>query len=284
MPRRGLLVLAAVVLVASSGCLGYFGNGETPEPEDVRDSSIEATEELTTYSFEVDTTVDAKLLEDQNTTEDDGPEITVFYRSEGKTDAEERAMRIESQSTTQMEVGTQQTEATVYLGDGSLFVDSGDGWERSNTTDFGSIWQAHDVARSTAETLDAEVSFANDETVTVRGREAYAVSADEHGDEYAEAVLERVRLYAQTEPDGGMEVTDAEIRESSATVWVDAENGYPLKAESETVFDAVLETGAGEAETRLSVESETEILDHNEPIELEKPEPQDGSGLFPPLP
>lgn len=284
MSKRCLLILAAVAFVVSSGCLGYFGDGETPEPEDIRESTVEATEELTTYTFEVDTTVNAELLGNENATEDDGPGITIFYRNEGKADADDRSMRIESRSTTQMRVGTQETDSTIYLGDGSVFVDSGDGWKSFNATDFDRVWGAHDVARSTAETLDAEVSFAEEETVTIRGREAYAVSADGHGDEYAEAVLERVRLYAQTEPDGGMEVTDAEVSESSATVWVDAENGYPLKTESDTVFDAVLETGAGEAETRLSVESETKIRDHNEPIELDRPEPQDGSGLFPPLP
>jgi hypothetical protein len=278
-------VLAAVVLVALSGCLGLLGGEETPEADEVSGSSVNATESLSSYGFDAEMTVDVTLAENGSLSPEDGepPSITMFYDGEGSVDVEGRAMRVESTRTTRLGTGTRETEASVYLGNGSAYIDSGDGWRRLNSTGFGDVWRAHDVVRTTAEALGAEVSLADEPTETVRGEEAYVLEAGSHGERYARALLERVRLYSQTEPEGGMRVTDAEVEESAVTVWVDADERYPLRSESETVFDATLETGAGEAEARLSVESETSVSDHNGAT-VEPPETGGGFGPLPPVP
>lgn len=276
---RKSVLLTVVALVGLTGCLGLLGGDETPNPEELRGSSENATESLSTYAFEAEATVEATLAQGNAT--DDPPGITLFFNGNGAVNTTERRMRLESTSTTRMGTGTRETTSEIRLVDGSMYVDSGDGWRRANVTDFDDVWDAHDVAGAATKALKANLSLADTETVTVGGDEAYAVEAVSHDEEYARSVLERTRLYLQTAPEGGARLTNAEVVESSATVWIDAEDRHPLRTQAETVFDATLETEAGETETRLSVETSSDIYDHGEAVKIETPDTDDGSGILP---
>jgi len=268
---RKFVILLLVALVVTPGCLG-FSPFSDPDAEEVRDDTVTAVEDLRTYTFETDTFVE--MSSPSRTGETDGAEVTTTFGGDGEVDVESRTLRMDSVRSVETTAQTRETRSEIYLADGAVYVSEGEGWERSEPEDFEAAWRAHDFARiAVNEMRDGDVDFAEGETETVDGEEAYVVKVENRTEEYAESVLERLRLYLAGETDGALNVTNVDIRESSATVWVDTDTMYPVKSESEIVFTSTLDTGSGNPEVRVSVDSSMDISGHDEPVDHDVPSP-----------
>lgn len=271
--KKTVALLAILVLVTTTGCLGFdFGPFSDPEAEDVRNDTVTAVGNLETYTFETDTFVEMSMPAEEGNT--DGAEITMTFGGEGEVDVESRTMRIDSVSNIEMTAQTRESDSEIYLADGSMYVNDGEGWVRDELKDFEATWRAHDTARIAVNNMrDGDVEFGEQETETVEGDEAYVVEVENQSEEYAESVLERLRLYLAGETDERLNVSEVEIENSSATVWVDTDTMYPIRSESDILFTSTLDTGVGNAEVQISLDSSMDISNHDEPVNHELPTP-----------
>jgi len=266
-------VLLIIALIVTTGCLGLeLSPFEDPEADEVRDEAVTSVGDLETYSFETDIFTEINIPTEDGL--ENSPEITMTFGGSGEVDTESRTMRMDLLRKVDMTAETRESSAEVYLADGSVYVNDGGGWVRDERENFEATWRAHDMARITVDELrEADVNFTDQQTETVDGTEAYVVSVEKHRDDYAESILERIRLYLAGETDTRFNVSEAQINEASSTVWVDKETMYPLRSESDVSFEASVDTGEKTVGMSVSLDSSMDISSHDEPVDHDLPEP-----------
>jgi len=229
--RTHLAILAAILLVATAGCLGLGGSDDgsepDPEPEVTAGEVANATaEELATVeSFRANTTATQRLVGNV----EQRSSLSAAIRVDREREAAVLEQTVQAQGQTR--------ESDVYLVDGTIYERSevyaqqfGSEWVRNDNPEaFRAQWRSNDFVGEIRAYIDHGTAELNG-TETVDGTETYVLELDGE-----EAALES-EYYA----DPG----NVSYRTLEMTVWVDPETDRPVQV-------------AGTIETEVTVQGQT---------------------------
>ncbi len=275
MDYNKLLPLAVVAVVLLSGCLTGV------DADEVRDSSVNAMQDVETYGFETEMDM---------TMEGDGPgALSVSMEGEGAVDEGERAM--EMFMTTSMmgfEIGQDAyiVDDTMYmkmdLGMGADEVE--DEWLKiEDDVMVAETWNSSAHAEQYREILEiSEVSY--DDDASVDGEDAYVLELEPEIDAYNELVEEQMEGMMASDAMGVDEEemfdTDAiEVESVSMRQWISQDTDYILRSEEEVTM--TMSFGMGDElddelgmddEFTVTMEADTTFSDHGEDVDIVLPD------------
>lgn len=214
--RTQCAVVAAVLLVATAGCLGFGGSGDDPSGTETPDVTADevanaAAEELATVeTFRADVTATQRLVGNVERT----TSLDAVIRANRTREAAAFEQTVETQGRT--------IESDVYLTNGTIYERSeryaqqfGSEWIRNDDSDaFAAQWRNNDYPGE----ISAYVEYGTAElngTETVDGTETYVLELD--GNETALST----EYYADS--------TVVSYRTLEMTVWVDTETDRPVQ-------------------------------------------------------
>lgn len=261
MSTRQGAVMAVLIVVAVSGCLGSVNADE------VREDSLEAMEKTDTYRFdmEMNLTMGGGLSEG----------FSVSMTGEGAVNGSSDRMRMSS------EVGMAGgIEEEVYVVNGTMYqrkdgtMDEGDEWYKTEAEPVVSrTWNTSSPAGGYEELLEiSEVSHeGNDE---VDGEPAYVLSLRPDTEEYNELLRERLNGATYS---GGADTPKifgeggAIVEDASSRYWISKESGHVLRTQSEMTVSFGLGGEEGERAS-ATVGLDVRMYDHGEDVSIELPE------------
>ncbi len=226
--RTQCAVLAALLLVATAGCLGFGGSGDDGPDTEMPDVTVEdvtnatAAELATVETFRANVTATNRLVGNVNRTS--SLEATV------RADRTREAAVFEQ--TVQAQGGT--TEADVYLVNGTIYERSGvyaqqfgSEWIRNDNPDaFEAQWRSNDFPGEIRAYIDHGTAELNG-TMTVDGTETHVLELD--GNETALST----EYYA--DPNA------VAYRTLEMTVWVDTETHRPVQVAGTVVTEVEIQ-------------------------------------------
>jgi hypothetical protein len=271
--KKTALALVLGVLLVTTGCI----QGGDTEPQDIRDSSVEAMESVDTYAFNTETDLEAKAEEGDT---QDKLSITAFVRG-----------------TASESVGTMRTSSNFVINEESIDQETYSRTPNSSTEGMATYvrlrndgeegrWYNMGEIATSSTPVESHVLLLKGSEVEYEGEKeiqnesAHVLSLDTGTEQYKEFSVGKAQNLMFRSGIGVNEqlLDEAEIGNASLRYWVSDETDRILKVES-TANVSTTVPGA-EDELEITVDSETTFSSYNGEVNTDTPEGIENAGEF----
>lgn len=266
-PKKTVLALALGLLLVTTGCL----QGGGVEPEEIRNSSVEAMESVDTYAFETETDIEAKAVEGDA---QDTVSMTAFVRGT----ASESTGRMKTSSNLVVNEETIDQETYSRTDSGTEEMDTYIRLRNTGEENDGVWHEMSDFAATSTPVKshlrlleESEVEYEGEETV--ENESVHVLSVDTDTRRYKEFSVGKVRnlMFRSGVMVNDQELLDdAEIENASLRYRISDDSDRVIRVES-TANVSTTVPGA-EDELEIRVDSETSFSSYGGEVDTETPE------------
>ena len=228
--KRFVTVALIALLVAGAGCAGLSG-GDVGGDDDaeqyenataVQEAATERMQDVESYTFTMEMSMTSENM-------------TMNSTSEGAADIADRRLRQNQTVTMRMQGQNMTINSSSYMiGDTMYTSYDGGAWQTMNLSEMpgamgvDEMWNQSDTLEQQEDLMNgSEVSFGDEETTTVDGREVYVIEIDIDEEEYMEVMNQQMMDDAQRQQQMG----DVNFTEISITQYVDTDSMYVVRTE-----------------------------------------------------
>ena len=228
--KRFVTVALVALLVAGAGCAGLTG-GDAGSDDDaeqyenataVQEAAMEQMQDVESYTFTMETSMTSENM-------------TMNSTSEGAANIADRRLRQNQTVTMRMQGQNMTINSTSYMiGDTMYSSYDGGAWQTMNISNMpggmsvDETWDQSDTMEQQEALLNgSNVSFGDEKTTTVDGREVYVIEIDIYEEEYMKVMDQQMMSNAQQQQQTG----DINVSNISITQYVDTDSMYVVRTD-----------------------------------------------------